>query len=367
MMANQAAITEGKVANLDDAFFQLKESAGYRLKPAYNSFIEQSTRAVEKMQRWVEIPIEQKIAAEKAELNTLVNSLINSNDNEDKRGTIIDELQRKYPDFLKNIDLEKSTTEELRKELEKTNKEYDIKIRKASMQRRIDELERDMGDEMDDIIDYEQSIMATVKVKEIAAQKRELLKEILGTDIEGSKFYGVDLGKYSVNKDGDVVYKESAQALSTTLPQEMTGITEEQQVRAFELNAEHAAYWDFINLATNDEKRRREAQEKYDRFKARKVIIEKMYAAEETEDPEDGPKHTTVGKTVPPGVNLESAESTISGGGRSVKNITINVESLIGINNNNFEEGETPVNKEEFMDQLKAALFGVLNDANAVA
>lgn len=418
LMATQAETTEGKVSNLNDALFQLKVAAGDRMKPAYNSFVSGASRAVDKMQRWVEIPIEQKIASEKAGLNALVGALIESNDNEEKRRTIIDELQSKYPSFISNIDLEKASTEELRKELEKTNKEYDKKMRKAAFQRQISALETDMGDKMDDITKYELSIQAKKNISRLKSQQKNLLKQILGDKDE--------LYRYSFDSDGNVKYTPQSINGNMPLPQTYTvNMTEEQRQQAIVLKAEENAYHGFTTFWKNDEKGKLEAQKGYEEMKARKDIIKGMYDSDETEarkellkkaqaiDAEDKStyaklfgkkelKEEFVGlvksaassfedvtdeqwqrmsafvdgrakysKTMSPtdalDSKLESAGGVITGGGRSVKHITINVESLIGVNNNMFESGETPTNKDAFLDQLKSALFGVLNDANAVA
>ena len=42
---------------------------------------------------------------------------------EDERKTIIEELQKQYPDYLANIDSEKVSTEELSKAINKVNEE----------------------------------------------------------------------------------------------------------------------------------------------------------------------------------------------------------------------------------------------------
>jgi hypothetical protein len=55
---------------------------------------------------------------------------------------------------------------------------------------------------------------------------------------------------------------------------------------------------------------------------------------------------------------------TITGGGKSIKNITVNVESLIGVNNNMFQQGQSPEEADDFITKLSNALQLVLNDVN---
>ena len=64
----------------------------------------------------------------KRELNVLVSALIKYNDNEKIRSRLISEIQTKYPDFLKNINTEKVTTNELAEALKKYNVQVDKKI-----------------------------------------------------------------------------------------------------------------------------------------------------------------------------------------------------------------------------------------------
>ena len=58
------------------------------------------------------------------------------------------------------------------------------------------------------------------------------------------------------------------------------------------------------------------------------------------------------------------AQSNITGGGASVKQIHINIESLIGENTNMFREGETITDAHEFMDKMTHALQMAVNNVN---
>jgi len=62
--------------------------------------------------------------------------------------------------------------------------------------------------------------------------------------------------------------------------------------------------------------------------------------------------------------NPQSQLNTITGGGRSIKNVVINLGSLIAENTNIFKEGETPENAEDFIDKLTTSLQLVVNDTN---
>ena len=62
--------------------------------------------------------------------------------------------------------------------------------------------------------------------------------------------------------------------------------------------------------------------------------------------------------------NPQSQLNTITGGGRSIKNVVINLGSLIAENTNIFKEGETPESAEDFIDKLTTSLQLVVNDTN---
>lgn len=133
MMASQAETTEGKLSNAKDAIFTLSAAIGERLKPSVDKGISAFTKWVGITEDWVKIPTAEKIAEEKVQLNMLVRSLMDANSGSDERKNIIDELQRRYPEFVKNLDLEKSSNEDVAKALEKVNKEYQQKIKLSAL------------------------------------------------------------------------------------------------------------------------------------------------------------------------------------------------------------------------------------------
>lgn len=198
LMARQSQTTEGKVANLEDAVFSLKASLGERLAPVVKGTVSAMEKWVSSMDRAVQIPIERKIAAEQAQLNILVERLIAANGKEEERKRIIDELRRDYPEFLKNIDAEKASTEDLRKALSATNKEYEKKIRLAIYGRELEKLQEEGEDAMQVIADVQAANIAREKLKQITAKKRKFSK---GRRIERSI-----TGAYNfVEVDGNLV------------------------------------------------------------------------------------------------------------------------------------------------------------------
>ncbi len=142
MMEQQARTTEGKISNLKDSMFQLKVAVGDRMKPSFDSFIRGATNTVDVLTRMIQIPTSQKIAKEKAELNSLVGIITNANTSQEERSRLLKQIQQQYPEFLKNIDLETVKNEELKQMLAGVNQEYDRKIKLAAMQDKVTEEER---------------------------------------------------------------------------------------------------------------------------------------------------------------------------------------------------------------------------------
>jgi hypothetical protein len=64
------------------------------------------------------------------------------------------------------------------------------------------------------------------------------------------------------------------------------------------------------------------------------------------------------------GDGLTKASDTITGGGKNMKSITINLGSLIHENTNNFNKGDNPADAQDFMSKLSTALQLVVNDVN---
>lgn len=195
LMAKQSETTEGKIANLEDAIFSLRSSVGERLTPTVKGVVGAMEGWVSSMDKAIRIPIEQKIAAEQAQLNILVERLIDANDNEEQRRSIIGELQRDYPEFLKNIDAEKASTEELRAALKAANGEYERKIRLAVYSQKMEELQEEAADAMSTIADVEIGNRAAEKVKELEARRRELLGAIGWGKDDKYGYYRTEKGK----------------------------------------------------------------------------------------------------------------------------------------------------------------------------
>lgn len=193
LMAKQSETTEGKIANFEDAVFSLRASIGERLAPTTKSIVGVMSKWVSSMDEAVKIPIEQKIAKEKVELNVLVAKLEDSWKNEDQRKRAITELNSQYPDFLKSINLEKDGLEGVRSKLADVNAEYDRKIKLAIYEKKRAKIEEQYQDEMSDILAYETWQAIAPQYNELASRA----KKVIG---KNRKVYGGNLYDATTNE-----------------------------------------------------------------------------------------------------------------------------------------------------------------------
>ncbi len=353
-----AKTTAGRAKQLANSWGDLKEQLGGLGQTIATSLIPVASKAVSVIQGWVEVPLVQSIAREKAELNALVGALIQSTGKEDERKRIINELQAKYPDFLKNIDLEKASNEELCKELEKVNKEYDKRMKKAALERRLESLDKDMAEDMDDIVKYQISIEAKKQEKESAKAIRKMLPEgyILS--------YGGNISHLVKGVGSEDVSEE--------------WMTEMDRKTGGALSAEIAKYKAAQDLKTHgfisDEKKLRKAEKKYNIDKASrdaiKSAIERDFGAiEDAADTHSGNGTGTTSGTTTAGDRVKSAVTDISSGGQTLKNfiITINDGLVKEVNNHFNSSSDNPTTASDFMQRLSDALQMVVNDVNYAA
>ncbi|GEM_PF-4268212 len=138
-----------KGTSIIDEFNLKNETAGANLTKVWkafgNWFINSSVvRGFEKLTGYladlVEVPVSESLARQRSELNVLVGAIQRVNDNEEVRNKLITDLQSKYPDFLKNLDTENLTNDQLAKALERVNEEYAQKIILAAAEEEITEI-----------------------------------------------------------------------------------------------------------------------------------------------------------------------------------------------------------------------------------
>lgn len=147
----QLAVGQKIVAEVSNAFLNLGAAVLKAITPT-----EDLTKAVRDEQR---------------QLNILVTKAQAAAGSEEERRKVLEQIQKLYPDFLKNLDTETVTNEELAKQLNAANKQYILKIALAKQDQAIQEQLQRVG-------------RATL---DVAEQQQFLLKIIANANRQGAK------------------------------------------------------------------------------------------------------------------------------------------------------------------------------------
>lgn len=375
MMATQAQTTAGKLSNLEDGFFQLKVAIGDRLSSATKSFATEMGYAVDKVKRFVEIPVEQKIAAEKAELNALVGTLTDSNTLEAQREDALRKLNARYPDFMKNLGDEVTNTEKLKDALAEANKEYDKKMKLATYERISANIQDDMDETIADLAEWQASKFAKEELNKLKPQWNQKITEL--QERAGGATKLIPTAYWDVDNEGNLYASAGGHFLGG-----IPNLSEKDKNELLALKAEINAQEDAQKLwgLRDEDAKIKEYKNKYNalikRQESIKGLIDEMTPNLDDSDTSDGNSGTGDGSNGNNGGSagsvgtgaIEKAAATISGGGKSVKTFNITIGSILGENTNIFQSStDSPETAQGFLEKLSNALQMVVNDVNYAA
>lgn len=132
------------IARIDAAWYNLKVNIGdSALFKNTMSFIANMIMGLEKFTAKLE---SQKLTDEIEEINLLIKAITDSNIHQKTRIELLKELDSKYPNFLKKLDLEKVSNEQLAKRLEDVNGQYARKIQMVAAEESMAEASRKVLD-----------------------------------------------------------------------------------------------------------------------------------------------------------------------------------------------------------------------------
>ncbi|WP_372772093.1 phage tail tape measure protein [Mangrovibacterium sp.] len=134
-----------------------------------SSFLGWLEKVVGKVGEWTEIKLSDTLQKERSEVNLLVTAITHVSNSQETRNKLIQELQDKYPDFLKNLDTEKVTNEELRNRLKEVNDQYETRILLAIKE---EALKDNYKERLQLKLDELDAIKQIAKYEEIANQAR---------------------------------------------------------------------------------------------------------------------------------------------------------------------------------------------------
>ena len=98
---------------------------------------------LEKISLWQKKRLADTIAKEKVELNSLATALMSANDNERLRANLIDEINTKYPNFLKGLSDEEIGVRNIRDRLKEANAQYVQRIKLLALESQAQEVTTD--------------------------------------------------------------------------------------------------------------------------------------------------------------------------------------------------------------------------------
>lgn len=396
MMEAQADTTEGKISNLKDAYFGLKVAVGDRMKPAVDSFISGATKTVDIMTKWAEVPLAVKIAEEKSGLESLVKSITAVNTDTETRKRLMDELQTKYPEFLDGLNKETVANDQLLDRLTKVNDEYDRKINLAVA---------------GDMFKEEESTLKDLKTKKAFAKTVGYFDEQIskfenryGFKSDESMYNreGIRTGKFAQEKAEDRykgIMRKKPVARTKEETEYLTEYTKAEGARRgrdtyrkkagntididskiqdsqTNLNVLQKNYDEATNesiLASARAMSENAKLTKYGKGSKEILRLNQLIKQSKFEDKDYAElktlmnfqkKRTTYTPGGSSGSKVEKAADAITGGGKNIKQIYINIDSLIKSNTNQFTPGQNPKDATTFMDQLTNALQMMVNDTN---
>jgi len=166
-----AEVGTGGITQLKNVWGDYKEYLGSKLLPVMNKISGWAMNFIDRIS-----PKQSEVLRkEKAEVNTLVGAITNENISREARKSLIEELQKKYPDFLGNLDAETVTNADLRDRLNEVNTEYENKIKLAVKDELINRKKKEYADSIEKEADLSKELAN--KQKLLARTQEDINKE----------------------------------------------------------------------------------------------------------------------------------------------------------------------------------------------
>ena len=174
----------GKISNLGDNFDSLLNTIGNRSSGLTGAFLDLVNSALGGLNSALDDNVK-NLQNEQAEINVLVGAITDVNVSTEVRSSLISQLNSKYPDFLKNLDAEKVTNEQLTLRLKDVNEQFLRKIALTAAESRF----KDSQEDILDLIDEEVQLRKKLEEQQIKQQK------LLANDQKG---IGVEQGRVRI-------------------------------------------------------------------------------------------------------------------------------------------------------------------------
>lgn len=347
MMAAQSETTKGKISNLNDSLFQLQAAMGERMQPAQKAMISGMTGIVGSLTEYIAIPMSEKLEQERIHVEALAMSLIDTKMPYQERLSILDELKRMNPDIVTGLNAEAIEYGKLRDNIKKYNDEMVNRIILQKKQEEIDKAKKNKDLSAEDL-----------------ANRRLALIEMMNSRANEYAAQNVNLGVRAklIANDPNLSWEEKARNIDDIgrqffLDNNMKSTGSGPAYFGFDLSLQT----EFSRAALDDLKIK---QGILDDLTTQKAALRKQLGLLE----ESGTTTTPPPSSLVPGaaaVPGSSPEQILGSPGGGIKQIIINLDSLIKENNNVINNALNPESDlETFKDKLLSALMSVLNDTN---
>lgn len=154
LMQRQTNTVAGQIDRLGDSVQQLKVAFGQSLQEPLKGVVSLFSSLVETVTEWISLSPEQEIMKEQEAFNSLIFALKNANDDESLRSSIISEITAKYPEFIRLVDLEKASNDQLSQAVGEVNRKYQERINLAALAARGDKLAARGTEIQTEYVDY---------------------------------------------------------------------------------------------------------------------------------------------------------------------------------------------------------------------
>lgn len=146
LTSKQSQTLGGLISTLQGTFTSLSNTFTERFLPTIKNAVKFVTGLVDTFKDFIAIDVVTEITNERDALNLLVIGITSTNTAQEDRIELIEKLQKDYPSFLKNLDIEKVTNEQLAERLGLVNEQYIKKIALAKEDLIVDEKRDELGE-----------------------------------------------------------------------------------------------------------------------------------------------------------------------------------------------------------------------------
>lgn len=193
-----------------------------------------------KITDYMSVPVSDKLRDEQAELNNLVYALMNVGTNQQLKNKLIDEMNSKYPQYFKNLNLEIASNEQLRDVLDKINEQYTQRIIIQTKQEEFDKKAKKSAD---------QFLVYNKELEKITSGKSwQKFQKDFGFEFDLGSIEGINEAIRQYNEQIDITMAKQKQDIRYySLGRDM----QTERDRLFTLRAQLEAYEDLQKEATD--------------------------------------------------------------------------------------------------------------------